>query len=407
VHRRTFLATLAATGVGLRLGFNPLAAFAGRFGVPWQARVSVDQTVVYTGADRASAPVGPLVRGTLVAVLEDLNGADGAEWNRMPDGYILASDLTEEFGPWVAEVVVPSVPIYAYPDGHSAIRHSARQGSLLRTAGMAKGINGDKSPWWSTTEGYVSVGSLAESDTDWAKGWTIPDASEATQGWWGAVRSQANVRVGNTTDAPVVGALLGGERVKVLEEADGQRIGASGTWYRIDGGRYAGAWVHNSLVSKIQPAKSNTTAPAAGSPAGPWIVVERSAASLTLVGGDGQPMFTTYVSLGRAGVITPTGQYSTMGKYRADEMTSASVDNPDHQYDLPNVPYTQYYKEGGYAIHGTYWHDEFGSVQSQGCINVTWTDGAYLFSQTVPVVADGDLARWAVNQPATPVVILD
>jgi lipoprotein-anchoring transpeptidase ErfK/SrfK len=137
-------------------------------------------------------------------------------------------------------------------------------------------------------------------------------------------------------------------------------------------------------------------------------VVDRKTSTLTYLNQDGQPQLSTYVSLGRAGVETPDGDYSTMGKYRFDNMTSASVSQADHEYYLPNVPFTQYYRDGGYAIHSTYWHDHFGSVESQGCINLTWADGAYLFSQTKPDVAEGDVARWALGSlPSTPVVIVN
>jgi hypothetical protein len=88
-------------------------------------------------------------------------------------------------------------------------------------------------------------------------------------------------------------------------------------------------------------------------------------------------------------------------------MTSTSVANADHAYFLPNVPFVEYYLNGGYAIHSTYWHDQFGQRESQGCINLTWSDGAYLFGLTQPTVADGDIARWAIGElKATPVVIV-
>ena len=132
--------------------------------------------------------------------------------------------------------------------------------------------------------------------------------------------------------------------------------------------------------------------------------MDRAHHSLTLVD-DGQPMFVTYVALGVAGRDTPTGTYSTWGKYRADDMTSSSVSDPGGYYDLPNVPNTQYYLDGGFAIHGTYWHDDFGSDESHGCVNVTWTDGRYLFNQTLPYVADAQLTT-PTGQLATEVVIL-
>jgi len=166
--------------------------------------------------------------------------------------------------------------------------------------------------------------------------------------------------------------------------------------------------VHSSLVSRMPEPKQVIAARPADAPPGlGLIVVSRSAATLTYLDADNNPRFTTYVSLGRAGVDTPEGEYSTMGKYRFDNMSSRSVSNADHEYHLPNVPFVEYYLDGGYAIHSTYWHDHFGLVESQGCINVTWGDGAYLFGQTQPSIAEGDIARWAIGTlVATPVLIV-
>src|SRR5438067_6527203 len=96
-----------------------------------------------------------------------------------------------------------------------------------------------------------------------------------------------------------------------------------------------------------------------------------------------------------------------MGKYRFDPMTSNSVSNADHAYYLPNVPFVQYYLDGGYAIHSTYWHDSFGLGESQGCINLTWSDGAFLFGLTQPTVPADEVDKWAVGTiVATPLLIV-
>ncbi|MBI4493944.1 MAG: L,D-transpeptidase [Chloroflexi bacterium] len=203
-----------------------------------------------------------------------------------------------------------------------------------------------------------------------------------------------------------MGRLVAGQWVKVLGEEDGQPVSGNTTWYRIDGGRFAGARIHSSLIRPIAPPTPNTTPPDPVPASQTWITVDRKHSTLTLVQ-EGQPTFTTYVSLGRAGVSTPSGQYSTFGKYRADDMTSASVADADHSYDLPNVPFTQYFRLGGFAIHGTYWHDGFGGAESQGCVNLTIADAAYLFEVTKPVVAPEDNARWSAAEAATTVVILD
>ncbi len=39
---------------------------------------------------------------------------------------------------------------------------------------------------------------------------------------------------------------------------------------------------------------------------------------------------------------------------------------------------------GGYSIHGTYWHDKFGTQQSAGCTNLTNGDAEFIFSKTLP-----------------------
>src|SRR5712692_9080176 len=243
-------------GLGcLTLGVLTPPVLASRFDPPWQSRVVVDQTTLYSQADRGSAPVGPLLRGQLAVVVNELMGADGTAWTQVPDGFVASGDVAEDMTPWIAEVSVPSVSIYARPSVKEPVRRTAKQGDLLRVTGVSPGIEGDTATWWSTTEGYVGLHTLREATSDWAKGWTLPDGSAATSGWWGAIRAQANVRTAPTTDAPVVGALVPGDRVKVLDELKGAAVNGNSTWYRIDGGRYAGAVVHSSLVSRMPEPK--------------------------------------------------------------------------------------------------------------------------------------------------------
>src|ERR1051326_5893225 len=390
------------------LALGGVNAYANRFGPPWQSRVSVDSATLYAQPDRTSAVVGPLTRGQIVVVVGETSAADSTAWTQTPDGWLTSDQVTEETQPWVAEVSVPSVSIYARPSLGEPIRRTARQGDLLRVTGASPGIEGDTNVWWSTTEGYVGLRTLREATSDWATEWKLPTADDAAGGWWGALRSQANVRAGPSTKAPIVGTLVPGDRVKVLQSVDGDAVGANPTWYRIDGGRYAGAVVHASLISKMAEPKQVLAPRPADAPDGiGTLVVSRSGSTLTYLDADGQARFTTYVSLGRAGVDTPEGEYSTMGKYRFDNMSSTTVSGADHEYFLPNVPFVEYYLDGGYAIHATYWHDQFGQVESQGCINITWADAAYLFSLTQPTVAEGDIARWAIGElKATPVLIV-
>jgi lipoprotein-anchoring transpeptidase ErfK/SrfK len=285
----------------------------------------------------------------------------------------------QERGFWTAQVAWPMANVHAKPNASSEVRRVANEGDLLRVAGRSQGIDGDGGEWWATTDGYVAVDGLREASGEWVDSWRVPDASEAPNGFWIEVTSTAQVRAGPTLTAPAVGTLEAGTHVKVLAEEqdpDGDPI----PWYRIDGGRYAGGRLYSGRTTRLPDPQPNAAAPADGA-TGRWLVVDRKASTITLVR-DGTPEFATYVALGRAGVDTPSGQYRIVNALRADEMSSARNPTADRSYALPGVPSVQYFTEAGDAIHGTYWHDKFGTQESQGCINLTTADGAYLFDLT-------------------------
>jgi lipoprotein-anchoring transpeptidase ErfK/SrfK len=74
---------------------------------------------------------------------------------------------------------------------------------------------------------------------------------------------------------------------------------------------------------------------------------------------------------------TVTGTFYPWGKYLYYEMIGGSKKNGDY-YDLPNVPYVVYFYRG-YAIHGTYWHHNFGHPMSHGCVNLQIEDAKRLY----------------------------
>jgi len=78
------------------------------------------------------------------------------------------------------------------------------------------------------------------------------------------------------------------------------------------------------------------------------------------------------VSTGTWATPTVTGQYHVYVKYR-----SAPMSGPG--YYLPNVPYIMYFYKG-YGLHGTYWHNNFGTPMSHGCVNLRTSDAEWLFN---------------------------
>ena len=39
-------------------------------------------------------------------------------------------------------------------------------------------------------------------------------------------------------------------------------------------------------------------------------------------------------------------------------------------YNVPDVPWVMYFTNEGHALHGTYWHNNFGNTMSHGCVNL-------------------------------------
>lgn len=103
---------------------------------------------------------------------------------------------------------------------------------------------------------------------------------------------------------------------------------------------------------------------------GHWIDIDLG--EQTLYAYDGDDLVASFlVSTGTYLHPTVTGQYSIYVKYLYTDMRG-------DDYYLPDVPYTMYFYSG-YGIHGTYWHSNFGTPMSHGCVNMETGNAEWLF----------------------------
>jgi hypothetical protein len=121
-----------------------------------------------------------------------------------------------------------------------------------------------------------------------------------------------------------------------------------------------------------------------------WIDVAIVSQTMVLWEGD-RPVYATLVSTGRDGLGEPGKTLSTpRGTYRIYQKhitTTMDSNVAEKQFELRDVPWVMYFK-GGYALHGAYWHDDFGRVRSHGCINASPIDARYTFMWASPHVPD-------------------
>jgi len=82
---------------------------------------------------------------------------------------------------------------------------------------------------------------------------------------------------------------------------------------------------------------------------------------------------------------TPSGEFRIITKYPSKHMGNGNLFATPEDYELPGVPWTSFFHEAGYAFHGTYWHDNFGTPMSRGCVNMRIEEAKWLFRWARPL----------------------
>lgn len=92
-------------------------------------------------------------------------------------------------------------------------------------------------------------------------------------------------------------------------------------------------------------------------------------------------VFDAPVSTGKNGFETPRGSFAVYTKLIKQDMRGSAR---GETWDVRNVPHVMYFRQGGYAIHGTYWHNTFGTGArlSHGCVNLPLDKAAWLYDWT-------------------------
>ncbi|GAB1421826.1 hypothetical protein MASR2M15_20170 [Anaerolineales bacterium] len=83
-------------------------------------------------------------------------------------------------------------------------------------------------------------------------------------------------------------------------------------------------------------------------------------------------VYSARASTGLPATPTVQGRFSVYTKLPSQTMSGPG-------YYLPGVESVMYFYQG-YALHGTYWHNNFGYPMSHGCVNLTNGDASWFYS---------------------------
>jgi lipoprotein-anchoring transpeptidase ErfK/SrfK len=132
--------------------------------------------------------------------------------------------------------------------------------------------------------------------------------------------------------------------------------------------------VENTPVPTAAPTDANSPPKPQSPPEGNgvrWIEVNLSEQRVYAWEGD-VLMNSFLVSTGTWATPTVTGTFSIWHKTPLQAMSGPG-------YYLPNVPFVMYFYKD-YGFHGTYWHNNFGTPMSHGCVNLTIPDSEWLYN---------------------------
>jgi lipoprotein-anchoring transpeptidase ErfK/SrfK len=162
----------------------------------------------------------------------------------------------------------------------------------------------------------------------------------------------------------------------------GEPVLGEGTYWQTSDG----FWVEQSTLRIVE---RRTQFPSIATGERKWIDISINDQVLVAYTGE-KAEYVTLVSTGAGGMGDPEktpatvrGTFMIFAKHVTETM-DGEEDKSD-SFNLRDVPFVQYFHKG-YALHGTYWHDDFGRARSHGCVNLAPIDAAWLFEWTDPSV---------------------
>jgi hypothetical protein len=189
-------------------------------------------------------------------------------------------------------------------------------------------------------------------------------------------------------------------------------VALTGKDMKVGGKRYVeakdGFWVLASQLRITAPGPP----PADLAPNERWVDVNLETQTLVVFEGT-RPIYATLVSSGKENKDkekdhrTPTGDYRVREKHVTTTMDGDGTAAGDLPYSIEDVPYVMYFHKA-YALHGAFWHSNYGTEMSHGCVNLAPLDAKWVFMNTEPRLPEGWHGVWATAEhPGSRVILHD
>lgn len=233
--------------------------------------------------------------------------------------------------------------------------------------------------WARTNKGHwIALRELVAARPSAFHGELLDEGGELDIAW---VRQDKAPVFASESATKATGARVRFETVRVFEE----RSSRGGAVVRVSPDGEAPAWIRARDLARPRLSAPPPEVRAEGV-AERWIDVDLK--EQTLVAYEGaRPVFATLVSTGkgspRSGTATRKGTFRIWVKLFTTKMSNLDSDDVARHYAIEDVPWVQFFDKA-IGLHAAFWHQDFGRVRSQGCVNLAPLDARWLFAFTAP-----------------------
>jgi hypothetical protein len=284
-------------------------------------------------------------------------------------------------------------PVRSAPDAAARIVRWLSRDEVVRLYASVEGTPPwlSNPTWYWVGGGYVHSGYVQPVDTTpnteiirevEPPGFWAEVSMPYVQGSWGPGANPTAHRLYFETVYRVIDAKADDTGTWWYQLADGITYGSPGFWVPAASMRH----FPPEALSPISPGRTDK-----------WMQITIDTETLVCYEGE-RAVFTTRTASGVWGLGTPWGEFTVLYKRHTRRMVG-------DDYDLPGVPFPVYLTHSGVAIHGTYWHNDYGRRHSHGCLNIPSRDARWIFRWVDPVADYNETTTEAPKGAGTPIII--
>ena len=296
----------------------------------------------------------------------------------------------------LGRITIWGVEIYQEPTRKSKLLRTAKRDDLINLYAQvwAEPVLPHNDVWYKTDGGYC-YSSFVQPVFHQIN---LVEAEAASKKFWGEVSVPFTDAFAEPDKASKVSLRLYYNSIYRVMAAVQNKDGS--WWYRLQEGIAfgPGPYVPAQHIHRIAP---DDLSPLGAKAKTKRIEIDLTLQQLTCFEDD-KTMLTSRIASGEGTLFTPKGSYSIIYKTPAARMFGG--EGADF-YDLPGVPFPSYFTLKGAAIHGAYWHNDYGHKRSHGCVNVPPPAALWVWRWVQPTALYETDKPYAVPGQSTQVVV--